>query len=101
MLKSIYNSRYCEYSSTPYLSTHPTRSVHYLFFVSPTCLGLRGNAAAVMLMVSGMAVTGVGGTFTTAAVVIPVCTSLVVFISVVRRQRVNFFFFHLCSTYMS
>ena len=68
-----------------------------IFFVSPMCLGLRGNAAAVMLLVSGMAVTGVSGTFTTAAVVIPVCTSLV-FISVVRHQRVNFFLFHLCST---
>ena len=52
-----------------------------------------------MLPVSGMALTGVGGTFTTAAVVTPVCTSLVIFISVVRRQRVNFFLFHLCSTY--
>ena len=71
------------------------------FFVSPTSLGLRGNTAAVMLLVSRMAVPGVGGTFTTAAVVIHVCTSLVVFISVVRRQRVNFFLFHLCSTRMS
>ena len=72
-----------------------------IFFVSPTCLGLRGNAAAVMLLVSGMAVTGVGGTFTTAAVVIHVCTSLVVFISVVRRQSVNSFLFHPCSTHIS
>ena len=72
-----------------------------IFFVSPMCLWLRGNTAAVMLLVSGRVVTGVGGTFTTAAVVIPVCTSLVVFISVVRRQRVNFFLFHLYSPHMS
>ena len=78
MLKSIHNS---------------DRSVHHLFRI-PMCLGLRSNVAAVVLLVSGMAVTGVGGTFTTDAVVIPVYTSLVVFISVVRRQRVNFFLFH-------
>ena len=75
-------------------------SLSAIFFVSPTCLWLRGNAAAVVLLVSGMAVTGVSGTFTSAPVVIPVCTSLD-FISVVRRQRVNFFLFHLCSTHMS
>ena len=90
LLTSSWTSRVCRRVSTI------VTSLSAIFFVSPTCLGLRGNAAAVMLLVSGLAVTEIGGTFTSvAAVVIPVCTSLVVSISAVRRQCMNFFLFHL------